>query len=296
MEAVEKKEEHIGNILPLDTSRPTGRYRLQVQAKGEHRGPSPVAKLEFEMMGNFKSADALENAIRRESITKPTHFYFIGSYLITSVNYEAVNHDQLTKGSFSALGGTGRFGGGYQDPESKWGGFAIVDLSGFSISGGVFQFASAEAHLTRKLEFGQGGLLLFGSGLFSKELPFVLGTSIDGYSGVGKARSLGPHAGFTYWIPLSARFGLQANARGYYTLFGNSPNGGQMQSELSYMGGLMGSYRLSKSWMGYAGYAYRLDSAKFKASSSAQSFAQSGDVNSIRLTGHYLNLILEWSF
>lgn len=296
-EAVEKKTDHVGNTLTLDTSRPSGKYRLQVQAMGDHRANSPFAKLEFEMMGNFRDPAALENAILRESITKPTNYYAIASYLITQVQYEGRNFDANMKPTFEALGGTGRIGAGYQDPESKWGGFGIVDLSGFTIGGDNFQFASVEAHLTRKLEFGQGGLLLFGSGFFTKELPVVLGNQTDGFNGIGKVRSMGPHAGVTYWMPLSSRLGLQANARAYYTLLGSAPNGGALQSVLSFQYGALGSYRLNKSWMGYAGYAYRVDAALFEANSSdAQSFASPGQINEVNLQGHYLNLILEFSF
>jgi len=296
-EAVESKPEHSNNILPLDTSRPTGKYRLQVQAHGEHRAPSALVKLDFDMMGNFRDPASLDNAILRESITKPTHFYTIASYLITQVQYEAHDYDQKARSTFDALGGTGRLGGGYQDPESKWGGFGIVDLSGFTIEGQNFQFASVEAHLTRKLEFGQGGLLLFASGLFSKELPVVLGSKEDGFRGVGKVRSLGPHAGFTYWMPLSSRFGMQLNARAYYTLLGSAPNGGALQQALSYQYGLLGSYRLNKAWMGYAGYANRTDNAAYESNpSDPMSFARPGQVNDVLLQGHYLNLILEYSF
>jgi hypothetical protein len=296
-EAVEKKTDHVSTSLTLDTSRPSGKYRLQVLAMGDHRPNSPVAKLEFEMMGNFRDPAALENAILRESITKPTNYYVIASYLITQVQYEGRNYDANMKPRFEALGGTGRVGAGYQDPESKWGGFGILDLSGFTIGGDNFQFASLEAHLTRKLELGQGGLLLFGTGLFSKELPVVLGNQTDGLSGIGKVRSLGPHVGFTYWIPVSSRLGLQANARAYYTLLGSAPNGGALQSALSLQYGALGSYRLNKSWMGYAGYAYRADTALFEANSSdAQSFASPGQINEVNLQGHYLNLVLEFSF
>ncbi len=295
-EAVAKQEDYAANVLALDTSRPTGKYKLQVQANGDHRASSPVAKLEFEMIGNFNDPADIDNAILRASITKPTNYYAIASYLITKVSYEGRNYDANTKPTFEALGGTGRIGGGYQDPKSKWGGFGIVDLSGFSIGGQNFQFASLEAHVTRRLEFGQGGLLLVGSGLFSKELPVVLGTPVDGFFGVGKVRGMGPHLGFTYWIPLSARFGLQANGRAYYSLMGSAPNGGKIESALSYQYGALGSYRLNKSWMSYAGYAYRSDNASFSAKPATDSFAREGQINEVQLTGHYLNLILEFSF
>ncbi len=295
-EPVEAKPDHKENILKLDTSRPTGKYRLQVQAMGERRKPSPTTQLDFDMKGGFTEPSAVDNAILRESITKPTNFYAIASYLITKIDYAAKNYDSNTSTTFSAIGGTGRLGAGYQNPDSKWGGFGIVDYSGFVISGQNFKFASLEGHVTRKLEFGQGGLLLFGTGLYSKELPVVKGSPADGYNGVGKVRNIGPHAGFTYWLPLSARFGLQANARAYYSLAGSGPSGEKINSTLSYQMGALGSYRLNKAWMGYAGYAYRTDKASYAAQGGATSFAQPGQLNEVSVQGHYVNLVLEFSF
>jgi hypothetical protein len=250
--------------------------------------------LDFETRGGFRDPAALETAILRDSMVKPTNFYAIASYLYTSINYSAVSREENNRSTFSASGGTGRIGFGYQEPEANWGGFAIVDLSGFTIGGQTFTSSSVEVHATRKLEFGQGGLLLFGTGLFSKELPGVKGNQLDGFGGLGKLRTFGPHAGFTYWQPLSQRFGAQVNARVYQTAFGSSYNGGTVQFSTSYQYGLLGTYRLSPAWMGYAGYAYRADSALFKATKS--SYASEGKTDSIALQGHYLNLLLEFSF
>lgn len=297
-ESIEKKDDHPEPLLKLDTSRPTGRYRLQVQAKADRREVSKPAQLDFEMQGGFKSSEDVENAIVRQSITKPYDFYAIASYLLTQISYKSKNYDENSGSSFKdAVGGTGRIGLGYQDEHSKWGGFGIVDLSGFVIGGQNFKFASLEGHLTRKLEFGQGGLLLFGTGLFSKELPIVLGSQSENLRGVGKTRGIGPHAGFTYWVPLSARFGIQANARAYYTLMGSASSGGKALPALSMQLGALGSYRLAKAWMGYAGYAYRADEARFESQSgSTTSFASPGDINEVSVQGHYLNMILEFSF
>ena len=296
-ETIETKGDHPTNSLDLDISRPSGRYRLQVQANGPHRQPSASQSLEFNMKGGFKSAEDWDAAALRDGVVKPTNFYAIASYLISQVDYSGGNRDANSSPSFSALGGTGRLGAGYQERGSDWGGFAIVDLSGFIIEGQNFRFASAEFHITRKLELGQKGLLLLASGLFSKELPIVLGAVNEGYTGVGKVRGNGPHAGFIYWTPLKGKFGLQANARAYYTLFGSSSNGQKAESALSYQYGLLGSYRLNRNWMGFAGYAYRRDEAIYATNpGDPESFAQPGQTNTISIEGHYLNLILEWSF
>ena len=220
--------------IDLDISRPSGTYRMQLQALADRRRPSKPITMQFETIGGFRDPAAMENAILRESIVKPTHFYAIASYFITQIDYAGKNYDSNTKPTFPALGGTGRIGLGYQIPTSNWGFFGIADLSGFVIEGQNFKFASLELHATRKLEFGQGGLLLFGTGLFSKELPIIEGTQADGFSGVGKVRGLGPHAGFTYWLPLNSRWGMQMNARAYYTVGGSTESGGGIESSLSY--------------------------------------------------------------
>lgn len=294
---VDKKEEYKEETVPLKFSTPTGKYRLELQAHGKLRDSSQKSILDFEVEGGFRDPASFDRAELKDSISKPTNFYAIASYLITQVQYSANNYDRNSIPSFKALGGTGRIGLGYQTPNSRWGGFAIVDLSGFTIGSKNYTFSSIEAHATRKLDLGQRGLWLIGAGIFSKELPIVLGSETVGYQGLGKVRTIGPHAGFNYWLPFNQRLGLQLNARGYYGFFGSSDSGQQVQPTLSFQYGLLGSYRLSPTMMGYAGYAHRTDQANYESNpSDPTSFARPGEVNSIRIDGDYLNLIFEYSF
>lgn len=283
--------------LPFDLSQPSGRYRLSLQAKANFRQPSKWMRMEFPVTGGLREPAAIEAAALKESLQKPTRFYGIASYLVTSIDYVGKHYESNTSPHFSALGGTGRVGLGYQDPENPWGGFGIMDLSGFNIEGSDQKFSSVELHATYKLNFASRGQTLFGFGIFQKELPVIKVNPGSGFSGVGKVRGLGPHGGLQYWLPLSMKFGLQANARAYYTFSGSADGSGATQPSLSYQLGVLGSYRLNANWMGYAGYAYRKDEMLFKADPSASgSFAKPGDVNSIEMQGHYLNLILERSF
>ena len=293
---VESKAQYSANKLAWDISRPSGRYKLKVQAFAERRAPSKKIQLEFETRGGFKDLPSLEMGMLRDSIVRPTSYYAIGSYLLTSIKYQSVSYDENQASNFSAVGGTGRIGLGYQEAESQWGGFGIVDLSGFEVGGQRFTFASAEAHLTHKLEFGQGGLLLVGTGLFAKELPVVRGNKDDGFTGLGKVKALGPHLGFTYWVPLSERYGVQFNGRIYESLFGSGYNGAKTNFSTSYQYGLLGSYRVAPSWMGYAGYAFRKDAASYGTVTGGASFAKDGQINSVDIEGHYVNLLLEFSF
>ena len=124
--------------------------------------------------------------LRDSPIVKPTNFYAITSYMITKVNYQSTDLEANSKSTFEALGGTGRVGLGYQKPDSSYGGFALVDLSGFIINGQNFNFASVELHGTDKLELGQKGVLLLGAGLYSENSPIVKGTPEFGFLSIWK--------------------------------------------------------------------------------------------------------------
>lgn len=294
---VDRQTDFAKTTLSVDISRPSGIYRLTVSAHATRHLPSAPSQLVFGFRGGFRSPAALEIAELRDSIYKPTSFYAIASYLLTQVRYEGTVYEDNSGPSFEALGGTGRIGLGYQPPSSDWGGFGIVDLSGFIIEKKNYTFASAEAHVSRRFTFGRGGVILAGIGPFFKELPIIRGSETIGFRGTGTVSNLGAHGGFTYWLPLSQRVGLQLNARSYYSLSGSTRDGQKVLSGFSYQYGLLGTYRLKNDWMGYAGYAHRTDETRYEADAGASGgFADPGDVNHIVIRGDYLNLILEWSF
>jgi hypothetical protein len=284
-------------IAPFDLSRPSGLYRLTVAAKGPLRRNSPNTHIEFEVKGGLRDPAAIESEVLKESLSKPTNFYFIASYLVTKMTYAGEIREAGSKPSFDCIGGTGRLGVGYQRPNDQIGGFAIADLSGVNLDGKNYTFASSEAHGTWKIDLRGRGQTLVGAGLFYKQLPLVVGAPGGSLTDVKTVGFYGPHAGLQYWIPFNAKLGLQFNARGYYGVGGNADSQSGFKSSVSYQYGLLGSYRLNAQTMGYAGYAYRLDYAEFKPGRSLGTTSTgSGDVNFIRMQGHYLNLLLEYSF
>jgi hypothetical protein len=276
----------------FDLSQPTGRYRISVQAQADKRQHSKINKVEFDVMGGLREPAAIEAAVLKESLIKPTNFYAIASYLITQMTYSAKLYDLNTGSAFDALSGTGRIGLGYQKPVSPWGYFGIIDMGGINIANKNFTFASMELHSTYKLNWSGRGQFLAGAGLFYKELPILRGSSSTGFEGVGKVPLIGPHAGAQYWLPLNVKLGVQFNARLYYGMLGSPDIGGKVEPSLSYQYGVLGSYRLNQQMMGYAGYAYRIDHADFTATSGAQA----GQTNQVEMQGHFLNLVLDYSF
>lgn len=295
-ELVESRSDLVEPALPVDSSRPTGSYRLLVQAQTERRDSSPYAKMDFKMKGGFRTPASLDTAILRDSISKPTNFYFIASYFATQAQYSYLNYDDIVNVSFDALGAVGRVGLGYQDPKSKWGAFGIADISTFIIGGKSFSFTSLELHSTYAMRAGRAGQFLLGAGAYLRELPIVRGDVGTGFQGAGKISTMGPHLGFIYWVPLSDYYGLQVNGRGYYSLAGSAPSG-DVGATLSYQMGVLGSYRVGTNWMSYLGYAYRNDNVTYDSmGGSATSFAQPGQQNEVNFEGHFLNLIFEYSF
>ena len=152
---VEEQKEHNTNKAPFDLSRPPGKYRVSVQAHAPYTQSSKVARLQFRAAGNLRSPAAVNNAILKDSIEKPTNWYGIASYFITSMSYKGKEHVESggEGGSLDAIGGTGRLGLGYQSPKRKDGYYGVIDLSGFAIKDDNGKsmnptFASMELHYT----------------------------------------------------------------------------------------------------------------------------------------------------
>jgi hypothetical protein len=95
---------------------------------------------------------------------------------------------------------------------------------------------------------------------------------------------------------------MQANARVYMNAMAlSTPNGQASVPAMSMQLSVLGSYRIDRDLVGFAGYSFRQDNALYNAKAGDASVAGSGaaspgDVNSISITGHYLNLILEYAF
>ncbi len=291
---IEKKTNVQETKIPFDLARPSGNYRLQVRASGPLRQNSKVANLDFDVKGGLRDPAAIENAVLKESLEKPTKYYAIASYFLSQISYLGPTPEGSSK--FSTVGGTGRLGLGYQALNSPWGAFGILDMSGFTLQGQNFTFGSIELHGTWMSDSYGRGKTTLGAGIFVKSLPELQGNPTTGFTGVKEASTTGLHAGGSYWIPLSATIGFSANARAYLGLDGEGPRQEKVEPSLSLQYGILGSYKFSRTLMGYAGYAYRADQIVFKTRAEDFPFAPAGGNATIKVDGHYLNMILEYSF
>lgn len=272
---------------------PGGRYRISLRSQAPLRKESKVTTLAFFVQDGDRSEEAEYSAMLRQSIVRTTGWYVIASYLITAMNYEGVNADNGGSAPLkvqlpSNLGGTGRLGVGYLSGRRPWGFLGVADYSGFQVAGMTPTFATLEANAIHRLVVGKTGEFRQHMGVFYKEVPEIIARDLTGVDRIDKIVGAGPHYGFEYWWAMTPKIGLQANGHLYASLVSvKTPTGNPAVTSLSYQMGLMGSYRLSQRASGLIGYAYRKDSQAYQSSSEKS--------NTVDITGHYLNLFLEWA-
>lgn len=272
---------------------PGGLYRVNLKSEAPLRLASKPTQIEFSVENGDRSPAAEYVALVRESIERTKGWFAIASYLVTGLSYTGINSDNAAGTGLKVqfpqnFGGTGRLGAGFLSAEKPWGFLGIIDLSGFVVRDRNPTFASAEMNAVLRNEIGGLGELRQHYGIFYKEIPEIIALNMDEIASISKIASMGPHAGLEYWMAVSPKLGLQVNGHLYPNLLSiQTPNGNPIAPSISYQFGLLGSYRLNRRTTGLLGYAYRKDSQAYKANS--------GKTNSVDLTGHYLNLFLEWS-
>ncbi len=294
---VEKKEGKLETEMILPAEMPGGLYRLQTSAQGTLRVPSSTTQLDFKVRSGNRSPAAEEIATLRLSIDRLIGWYGIASYLLTVVDYKGVNFDRSNSNlNYSAIGGTGRLGAGYLSAKSPWGFLGIIDLGGITVvNASNYTYASIEGNGIYRSQLGLRGELRQQFGLFYKELPETYGRNSNSITSMQLVKSLGPHYGIEYWLAMTSKWGFQLNAHLYPSLVKvSTPNGQDIQPSLSNQVGVLASYRLQKNLTGLAGYAFRQDQMIYQAQPGRGS-AGNNDFNQVQLSGHYLNLFLEWA-
>lgn len=275
--------------LYFDGAWPGGSYRFVVRAEAKLRPQSEKTEILFEVRSGDRSPAAQEMATIRESIDRTQGWFAMASYLITQIQYDSENFDTAEKFTdFQAIGGTGRLGVGYLHPEKSWGGLGVIDYSGFYIFGKNHTYGTVEFNALRRSNTRGRGELRQQIGAYLKELPEVLSNEFGEYQKTENISALGVHYGVEYWYALTSTLGFQANAHIYAPLSEiNTPNGKSIEMTPSFQLGVLGSYRLSPTMTGLMGYALREDQISYES--------LSGNSNRVKFSGHYLNLLVEWS-
>lgn len=295
-ETVLSGDSHKQTSIDLDQKLPGGNYRIGVSAKANLRGPSPFSLVVFKVKSGDRSPAAEETYEIRQSIDRISGWFSSASYLMTIFDYQSRNFDRSNSTlTYSAIGGTGRFGLGYLKSPSTWGFQSIFDVSGINVGGATTLFMSTEANAVHRKNWGRFGEWRNILGLYYKELPDTIGIVETQTTETDLIKALGPHYGFEYWWAVDSQFGIQFNGHAYLSaLKVQTPNGQDLVMTPSWQMGVMGSYRWKPRLTALAGYAYRMDQMKYKTLKTANSTSSGNSDNSLTMTGHYLNFYLEW--
>ncbi|MBX3019073.1 MAG: hypothetical protein KF767_14390 [Bdellovibrionaceae bacterium] len=290
---VDAQKEFTGDKFAFAPSWPGGNYRLNVRSQAGFRKNSKISTIQFNVADGDRSEEAEYAAMLRQSIVRTTGWFVVASYLVTGMAYSGINADNGGSAPLQVdlpnnFGGTGRIGTGWISGRSPWGFLGIADLSGFTVAGQNPTFMSLEFSAVRRTIIGRSGEFRQKGGIFYKELPEIIARDLNGIDRIDKIIAAGPQYGIEYWWALSPKLGFQVNAQAYASLMSvKTPTGNPVAPSLSYQAGLLGSYRITERASGLIGYAYRQDSQAYKSSHDR--------TNTVKITGHYLNLFLEWA-
>lgn len=295
-----KKETDFGSTkIDLDPKAKGGLFRLQVRSKSSLRAPSDKSSLEFPVFEGERTPTAIAQEVLRESMELVNDHFFIASYYASQLSYSGANKESGSDVSYNVFGATGRLGYGYM-PKGKMGIQGLADFSGIILGGKNYTYSSLEVQAIKRSYLWEVNELRTFGGLFAREIPEIR-LDESGEPSLNKISLAGPHFGFQVWRPLSSKYGLQFNSQFYLgALKIRTPNGRDLKPSLSYQLALLGSYKINPAMMGYLGYSYRQFRASYLArgydGGTEQNFASEGDINQVNMTGHFLNLYLEWGF
>ena len=311
-----------GTKHKTDKILPTGKYRVLLSCVSKMWQESEFSMKEFSTRDLGTRAPAAIEQIKAEaSYDSKSRIFAVASYYFSSIDFSSKNADVGNETKFNAISGTGRLGvGTWFGDDSKWGALLTADLSGIQIANSgstqTSTYASAAILGVYRMRLESIGQLRFYMGLDYKELPETVkkpGSQIQivqrKITTAGPSLGVGFYHGFSQNIGIQFNLGLRHSTLGLSTpesarsALGISPNGGNNGAtdssghgsnigRVSYQGGVLGSLKLKTGLVGFLGYVYRVENAAYTTTSGSRGI---GD-NSVSLTGHYLNLMLEYGF
>lgn len=293
----DENKELRGEAMPFKKEWPGGIYRLTVKAIANYRPASESVSIRFTAKDGDRTEKAEELARLRESIERLSGWFGLASYLINSVEYQNLNYDLTgTQVTYNAIGGTLRAGIGYVTKQKPWGYFVAVEASTLSVTGfGDVNYNMFEINSFFKMKPNDSGEFRQTAGLVYKELPDLTSNFAGTVKNNSAISALGFRYGAEYWLAMTPKLGLQANAHIFPLITGQTTTNGQaFVPSTSIQAGFLVSYRWSKNLTTLGGYAYRTDKMEYKTAPSQNFPSPAAEKNSATLKGHYLNLFLEY--
>lgn len=229
--------------------------------------------------------------LRLAASEEPSHLYSWARYYVSNADYFGKNYDLNTVIHQNISSNSLEGAVGYWHRKSQFGLLAHGGISGFIVQDQLHNFANAGLHIGYRYITDGGTRIRAWVGATYSEFPEYLRSAYTKDMSYNRLKSVGTQFQLSYMDVFEKHpdYGYHLSAIFYHKALGlGTPNGLPQEKHLNYTLGIYGTYLTSDQLKWQLGYAYKHESAMYHSSD------RSGNHNSSEITGHYLNLSLEW--
>ncbi len=225
---------------------------------------------------------------------EPSQFYGWGRYWTSMINYVGKNYDLNSLTEQPIYGGTAEAAIGYWHRKTRYGIMGNVALAGFVREGSTspFNWVSGGVYLGYRRVLEGDKRFRYWVGWSYVETPEIIRDAFTFDFDFHRVSSMGPQVQVSYMnsFDFNPRHGYHIYGILYRPMqFGESPNGLPQKPELNYTFGLTWTYAKNENQKWSIGYNYRREALRYKTTD------PSGKDNTSEVTGHYLNLAIDFN-
>jgi hypothetical protein len=219
-----------------------------------------------------------------------SQFYGWVKHISSIEDYSSNNYEENARVKQTIYGGEGEGAIGFWSRKHRVGLLAHASLAGLIYEGKNYNYANYGVHVGKRFLLDNGDRLRFWLGMTYREMPEVITNPFTSKVVYSRISSLGPQLQTQYVKPLTDKWGLSFMGSIYLSQQDQgTPNGADQLQRTSFRLSALASYSKSKELRYLSGYTYRLEESAYKSE------AVPTELNSARISGHYLSFMIEWS-
>ena len=264
------------------------KYRWTVRAYSSREPASGVVDPNDSDFNGFSVAEYIPLSLA--SGEEGSQFYGWAKHISSIEDYSSNNFEENARVKQTIFGGEAEGAIGYWSRKLRAGLLAHASLAGLIYEGQNYNYANYGVHVGKRFLLDNGDRLRVWLGVTYREMPEVITNPFTSKVVYSRINSLGPQLQTQYIKPLSDKWGLNFMGSVYLSQQDQgTPNGADQLQRASFRLSALASYNKSKELRYLAGYTYRLEESAYK------SVDVPTELNSAKISGHYLSFMIEWS-
>lgn len=264
------------------------KYRWTVRAYSSREPASGVVNASDPDFNGFSVAEYVPLSLA--SGEEGSQVYGWAKHISSIEDYSSNNFEENARVKQTIFGGEGEGAIGYWSRKLRVGVLAHASLAGLIYEGQNYNYANYGVHVGKRFLLDNGDRLRVWLGVTYREMPEVITNPFTSKVVYSRINSLGPQLQTQYIKPLTDKWGLNFMGSIYLSQQDQgTPNGADQLQRTSFRLSALASYSNSREFRYLAGYTYRLEESAYK------SIDVPTELNSARISGHYLSFMIEWS-